>query len=281
MRFGMSNPRVYWHKKKAVPSVSTVTKIFQNGIPFNWPASKAMEFVKDHGLDPDGIDIEDICDEAVGESERYMNEAAILGTAVHASLDRFFKTRSKTPEPLPAGAFFDDYVYRTMIIRAITWLDKYHVTPALVEAAMSNDRYGGTIDLLCTLDSEAFQTKRWCKTHHLPYPQPHKRVTALLDWKVAASYYEDMPVKLAAYRKMLLDYGYPVEVMLIGRFSKLTGSLNIKDYTDVYSESLKTFDLACELFHHNFKDMLEKLEQEKERQRKARIEKKNSEKETK
>jgi len=277
MRFGMGEPRIYWHEDKPVPSVSTITKIFRNGIPFDWPAKRAMDFVKMYGLDPDGIDIEDICDDAVGDAARYMDEAAALGTAVHESMEAYFKEKIITPAPLDAP-YLDGHIYRTMLSRARKWCEKHNVEPILVEAAMTSPKYGGTIDLFCELDSTAFETKRWCTQRGLDFPRPKRRVKALVDWKVAAGYYEDMPVKLAAYFSLLRNYGYEPEAMLIGRFSKNTGSLNIKDYTDEYSHALHTFVLANEIFTHNFADMLEKLEQERRRQSKASIDKKNVQK---
>ncbi len=96
----------------------------------------------------------------------------------------------------------------------------------------------------------------------------------MLDWKVTKSYYDDMPVKLSAYWMLLDEYGYKPEVALIVRFSKETGSLNIKDYTGELADSLITFELLVSLFHHNFKNFLEKTEQEATRQRIAKIERK-------
>ncbi len=274
MKFGMSNPRIYWHDTKPVPSVSTIMKMFKSGIPFEWPAKRAMEFVKLSGVSPE-FNLDDICDEAVHDAARYMDECMALGTAVHETIEQYFKTGDKTPLPMECDEeVSNDFIYRKMLINVFKWLDKYHVVPILVEKAMTSVRYAGTIDLFCEIDSEAFETRRWCKKQGVDFPQPHRRVKMLGDWKVAASYYDDMPVKLAAYRRLLGDYGYDCEGMMIMRFSKDTGSLNVKDFTGEYDDSLTTFNLATELFHHNFKDFLESTEQEADRQRIAKIERK-------
>jgi hypothetical protein len=44
----------------------------------------------------------------------------------------------------------------------------------------------------------------------------------------------------------------------------------VKDYTPELEDSRITFDLACKLFHHNFKDYLNEQEQEATRQRIAK-----------
>lgn len=272
----MSNPRIYWHKGKPVPSVSTICKMFNSGIPFEWPATRAMAYVKNCMVDYD-FNLADACDEAVGDAKRYMNETADLGTAVHEAISEYFKTGIRSNESSPNAEIMDDFIYKKLINNAWKWLDKFHVEPILVEAAMSCEAYAGTLDLFCELDSGAFETKRWCKAHNKEFPQPQRRVKALVDWKVTASFYDDMPVKLSAYYDLLVLYGYHPEVMIIGRFSKGTGSLNIKDYTGELADSRITFDLACQLFHHNFKDYLNEQEQEATRQRIAKVESKKVE----
>ena len=271
----MSKPRLYWHDKKPVPSVSTVMKMFKSGTPFNWPAKRAMNFMKLSAVDPE-YNFDDAADEAVHDAERYMDECMALGTAVHGTIEQYFLTGDKTPLPLELkdDEVIDDFIYQKMLTNVFKWIDKYHVEPILVEKAFSNCMYAGTIDLLCDIDSEAFETKRWCKKKGLTFPLPHRRVSTLLDWKVAASYYDDMPVKLAAYKRLLKEYGYNTGAMVIARFSKDTGSLNVKDYTDEYDDSIVTFDLATQLFHHNFKHFLKETEQEAARQRMAKIERK-------
>jgi len=166
----------------------------------------------------------------------------------------------------------DRNIYEKLLKNAWDWIDQHHVEPILVEKAFSNEGWAGTLDLFCEMDSEGFKTKRWCKLRGVKYPQPHQRVRTLIDWKFCNGFYDDMPVKLSAYFKLLEEYDYNPEAMVIGRFSKETGSLNVKDYTNEYKESLETFQLACKLFHLNFKNYLENLEQEAERQRIAKAE---------
>ena len=276
MKFGMSKPRIYWHKQKPVPSVSTICKMFNSGIPFNWPATRAMTYVKNCMVDY-AFNLADACDEAVGDAERYMDECAALGTAIHDAISESFKTGVRTNGNTTNEEIMDDFIYQKLINNAWKWIDKFHVEPILVEAAMSNDRYAGTLDLYCEIDSESFETKRWCTKHGVSFPQNQRRVKTLLDWKVTNSYYDDMPVKLAAYFDLLLEYGYDPEAMIIGRFSKSTGSLNVKDYSGEYLDSKITFNLACKLFHHNFYEYLKELEVEAERQSQAKIERKNNE----
>jgi hypothetical protein len=246
--------------------------MFASSIPFNWPATRAMDYVKNSMVNLD-FNLADACDEAVDAAERYMKETADLGTAIHDAISESFKTGVRNDEYFsPNVELMDDFIYKKLINNAWKFIDKFHVDPILVEAAMSNDKYAGTLDLFCDIDSEAFEVKKWCKAHGFDFPQPHRRVKALFDWKVTASYYDDMPVKLSAYSKLLCEYGYKPDVMIIGRFSKKTGSLNIKDYTDDYSDSIRTFDLAVQLFHLNFKKYLKEQEQEAVRQRTAKIE---------
>lgn len=284
MKFGMSNPRLYWHDKKPVPSVSTVTKIFNNGIPFNWPATRCVNYIKSDMVDPE-FSLEDSLEEAIHDAENYVEECSVLGTLVHDTIANFFISGDKNPvvdEKYIDSPVVDRYILTKMLNNVWKWLDKYHVVPELVEKALSNDKYAGTLDLYCVLDSEAFETKRWCTAqgnlvgHGVDFPQPHRRVKALLDWKITRSYYDDMPVKLSAYKHLLEEANYCPEAMLIVRFSKEAGSLNVKDYTSEYADSFVTFDLACQLFHHNFKKYLKETEQEASRQRIAKKERKLS-----
>jgi hypothetical protein len=239
--------------------------MFNNGIPFNWPADRAMTYIKNCMVDYD-FNLADACNEAVSDAERYMNECANLGTAVHDAISESFKTGVRSDEASPEAEIVDDFIYRKLINNAWKWIDKFHVDPILVEAALSNERWAGTLDLYCEVDSEAFETKRWCKKYGKEFPQPHRRVKALIDWKCTNSFGDDMPIKLSGYWDLLVEYGYRPDVMFIGRFSKGTGSLNVKDYTPELADSRITFDLACQLFHHNFKDYLNELEQEATRQ---------------
>jgi hypothetical protein len=278
MRFGMSNPRLYWHDQKPVPSVSTVVKIFNNGIPFNWPAKRAMDFIKSDMVDPE-FSLEDALAEAVDDAERYVQSCSVYGTLVHATIADFFVTGNKDPsqfiyEESNDDLFIDRFILTKMLNNVWKWMDKYHVVPVLVEKALSNSMYAGTLDLLCDIDSEAVETKRWCKARGVDFPQPHRRMTVLIDWKITASYYDDMPVKLSAYKHLLHEKGYPCDAMIIVRFSRDTGSLNVKDFSDQYVDSFATFDLACQLFHLNFKKYLKETEQEAVRQRTAKIERK-------
>ena len=273
MKFGMSNPRLYWHGGKPVPSVSTVIKIFNNGIPFNWPATRAMDYIKSNMIDPD-FSLEDALIDASHDAEAYMDECSAIGTAIHDAIAQYFITGSKEYTIADEPRVVDEFVVKKMMVNVFKWLEKYHVVPILVEKALSCDKYAGTLDLFCEIDSEAIETKRWCTARKLDFPQPHRVYRALLDWKITASYYDDMPVKLSAYKKLLADGGYCPERMIIARFSKDTGSLNIKDYTDEYVDSYKTFDLARQLFDLNFKKYLNETEQEAERQRSAKKERK-------
>lgn len=274
MKFGMGTPRVYWHNNKPVPSVSTITQIFKSGIPFNWTADRAMNYVIDSMLDID-FNLEDLLIEAKDDAEKYMNDCSDLGTAIHGAISNSFITGERDNELPDDITLMDTLLYKKLLNNAWKWIDKFNVDPVLVEKAMSNDRFAGTLDLFCELDSEAFEVKRWCTARGVEFPQPHRRVKTLLDWKATASYYDDMPVKLSGYYRLLKEYGYEPEAALIGRFSRKTGSLNIKDYTDELPDAYITFDLACQLFHHNFKKFLEETEQEADRQRMAKAERKH------
>jgi len=221
-------------------------------------------------IDPD-FSLEDSLEHAIGDAERYVQECSDLGTLVHDAALQFFVNGIREIN-IPDDLNIDRFLVTKMINNMWKWIDKYHVTPILVEKAMSNSMYAGTLDLFCEMDSEGFETKRWCTAHKVDFPQPHRRVQVLLDWKCTKSYYDDMPVKLSAYKHLLEENNHQPETMLIVRFSKETGSLNVKDYTDEYVDSFKTFDLACQLFHHNFKKYLEETEQEATRQRTAKKE---------
>jgi hypothetical protein len=274
MKFGMSNPRIYFHDEIAVPSVSTVTKQIKSGVPFNWPAFRAMQYVKDSMMEPD-FNLEDILDEAMDDAERYMNATSCLGTAIHETLSQYLITGDKESYYTEdMEKLMDFYLYEKLLDNAFKWIEKYHVESILVEKSMTNSMYAGTLDLYCEIDSEAFENKRWCTKHNKEFPQPHRRVKCLLDWKVTKSYYDDMPVKLSAYWGLLEAYDYKPETALIVRFSRETGSLNVKDYTDEIRDGKITFDLLTVLFHHNFKEYLKKIEQEAERQRIAKEERK-------
>jgi len=249
-------------------------KMFKSGLPFNWPATRAMTYVKLMGAQPE-FDLDSICEDAENDADRYMHETADLGTAIHEALANSFMTGKRcfdVPEQCPG--IMNDFIYRKLLTNGWKWRDKYNVTHILVEKAMSNDKYAGTLDLFCEMDSEGFETKRMCKKYKLEFPQPHRRVKVLLDWKATNGFYDDMPVKLSAYYDLLKEYGYDPEAMIIARFSKETGSINIKDYTPELEDSRITFDLATKLFHHNFKKYLNELEQEATRQRKAKLERK-------
>ncbi len=272
MKFGLANPRLYWHKGKPVPSVSTVTKMFNNGIPFNWPATRCVNYIKSDMINPE-FSLEDSLEFAIEDAERYIQECSDLGTLIHDSVAQYFISGVREVV-IPHDMLIDRYLITKMLNNLWKWIDKYHVVPILVEKAMSNDKYAGTLDLLCEIDSEAIETKRWCTAHKVDFPQPHRRVRALLDWKVTKSYYDDMPIKLSAYKHLLHAKGYPCDAMIIVRFSKDTGSLNVKDYTAEYEDSFITFDLACQLFHHNFRGYLEEQEKEATRQREAKKERK-------
>lgn len=108
-------------------------------------------------------------------------------------------------------------------LKFLDWEKKHEIVPILTEKGMVSEiyRYGGIVDLYCTLDG----------------------VPTLVDFKTAKAIYPEMWYQVAAYKQMLTEAGHPVveaRILQIGR-----------DETEGFNEQARV-DLTkqFELFTH-------------------------------
>lgn len=119
------------------------------------------------------------------EHERIANEAADVGKQVHALIEHAVKTELGEPCDEPTAT--DDALYRFADWRG--WAEKVGLEPLMAEGRIYHytHAYAGTFDLLALVDGKP----------------------TILDWKPTPELWEERRLQSAAYRKALMDWGWP------------------------------------------------------------------------
>lgn len=197
----------------------SVTTILHNTLPkssflVNWIASKGME-----------------------EAEKYMNERAAYGTAMHAAFEKLIISGSYDLDNLKADLkeyieknklpenfiFHADELKRDVLAFAQFCID-YQVKPLAVEVSLVHPeiKYAGTIDLPCTM---------------LEKIGGENRISAIVDFKSGRKgFYESCEIQLHLYKDMW-NVNFPdMQIERVFNFSpkdwRKKPSYNLKEQTN-------------------------------------------------
>ena len=140
---------------------------------------------------PDGELIEDYVSRLVAlakeefEHERLANEAADVGKQVHALIEHAVKEQLGQETTAPEAT--DEALFTFAGWRE--WAESVNLEPLTAEARLHHPglNYCGTADLVCLVNG----------------------APTVLDWKISARLYDERRLQSAAYRKALMDSGWP------------------------------------------------------------------------
>ena len=211
----------------------TVTEITSNvtdksGALTQWAANMVVEWIRQHAKfmhgiykDPAGRETVfhyNVTDEQLNQARfnfrKVSQEALDVGSQVHEAIMQYFKTGKEpvNPPEQVANAF----------LAFLEFKDEHKLETMLVEERLFADDWCGQLDWYGLLDDKTY----------------------VLDWKSSKGHYRDMRIQAAAYRKLLIEGGYPCEGHGVVRLDKETGIPDFKDHTEHYQKDANEFFLS-------------------------------------
>ena len=139
---------------KRLPGCTTITGILAKPALIDWAWRLGI----------DGLDY-----------KKYTDDLANVGTLAHEMIQAHF-----TGEKLDLNEFSKNDIDRAenALISFYNWIDTMPIKPILNEAQLSNDDFGGTVDMLAEIDGR----------------------NVLIDFKTGSGIYDDMGYQLAGYK---------------------------------------------------------------------------------
>lgn len=162
------------------------------------------------------------------EVGKYKDATAQVGTACHAMIEAHLK-----------GEEFDRSEYDEItldiaengFLKFLGWLDNHKLEDIHAEMPLVSERwrFGGTVDLYCTLDG----------------------VKTLVDFKTSATgIFDEMEWQVAgAYRTLLEENGHPVERIIILRLGKSDKADLEEKVLGAWDEAWAVFESALRLYY--------------------------------
>lgn len=142
--------------------------------------------------------------------------AADIGTIGHAFVMTHLKGwELDTSNLVPANVS----IAENCVLSYLEWEKRQELKPILIEQELTNDRWGGTVDLYAELNRE--------KT--------------LIDFKTSSGIYPDMAYQLASYAQLLKDNGYEVDKAIILNIGK-------DENSDFQTKTWTNLDRELEIF---------------------------------
>jgi len=133
------------------------------------------------------------------ESSKYVDEKAAIGTLAHQMIADYLK-----------GVETDTSEYSELqidqaenaVLSFFEWEKSHHLSPILIEEPMVSEQFGfgGTIDLLATVNDEPDLT--------------------LIDFKTSGGIYPEMLIQVAAYRQLAFEHELDVRKVRILRIGR-------------------------------------------------------------
>ena len=199
----------------------TVTEITSNvtdksGALTQWAANMVVEWIRGNckGGTVQYIVTPEELDDARFNFRKVSKKALDIGSQVHEAIMQYFKTGKEPVDPPEqvANAF----------LAFLEFKDEHKLETMLVEERLFADDWCGQLDWYGLLDGKTY----------------------VLDWKSSKGHYRDMRIQAAAYRKLLIEGGYPCEGHGVVRLDKETGIPDFKDHTEHYQKDANEFFLS-------------------------------------
>lgn len=153
------------------------------------------------------------------DTQKYVERAADAGTACHAMIEAHLKG-----ETFDASTYAPDLLglAENGFLKYLEWEGHHKVEAVQSELALVSEehKYGGTIDMYCKLDGSL----------------------TLVDFKTnSTGVFDEMRHQVVAYRKLLIENGYPVNRIVIIRLGK-------SDQLDMEAVEVGDWDLHWSMF---------------------------------
>lgn len=125
----------------------------------------------------------------------YMDDLASVGTLAHEMIQAHF-----TGDKVDFNEYSKNDITRAenALISFYNWIDTMPIKPILNEAQLTNDDFGGTVDMLAEIDGR----------------------NVLIDFKTGSGIYEEMGYQLAGYKILLEHNGHRVDQAMIVRVGR-------------------------------------------------------------
>lgn len=194
------------------PSVTAVLGLLSKGDALlGWAVKCAVEYIKANLSDKP---IQEVLDSARTEWKNARETAADIGTEIHDKIHKYItygRDACGDMRPEVENGF----------LAFLDWEKANKVKWVQMELQVVSRIHGfaGRLDAICD-----FNGKRY-----------------LIDFKSSKSFYDEMPMQLAAYRIAAAENGSQTEGIGILRLDKETGLPEWKDYSDVQEQHEKAF----------------------------------------
>ena len=221
--------RYYKHNGKDLPSVTTITgQLDKAGLTY-WAANCAADYILDEleKLKSDRAvimldDILPIVEKSRKEFTKVSAKALDIGSAVHATIERYLKTREEPQEP--SSEIWSAF------IGFLSFLDRWKSWETIMtEHTMYADRFAGTCDWITMLNSNKYIVDFKTYNENASKKPP----------------YEEHKCQTAAYRSM--------DDTVVGNgalyLGKKTGKVLWFDFSNTYEHDLKVFQALTDLWH--------------------------------
>lgn len=227
-RIHIGNSRYYYDNPLAIKLRKSVTTLLHSQMPIN-------SFLLDWLFQFDNRDA----------YNSFMQSKADYGTIMHVLFTKLLLNKEVNvvseveylKEQLNTIADININELKKDVICFVKFIEDYKVKPIAVELPVMNDRYAGTIDLLCEMDyyekgyfGEVYKTKSGKNKKGDPKQsyQLH-RVIAIVDYKSGRKgFYDTHRVQLHAYKQLIKD-NYDIDVEKVFNFAP---SDFVKDITE-------------------------------------------------
>lgn len=166
------------------------------------------------------------------DPEELRDRSAAIGKFVHKVIEHNLMGNEVTMASTQGFTNQDKIAAKKAVNAAMTWIEDHKVTSCICESRMTHSalRYGGTIDLIASVDG----------------------VASIVDWKTSNNIYPKHFIQLAAYAE-LIDYncGYYPNVHLVHldkeygvpRDKNFYGPTDLSDYWRIFKIILELHEL--------------------------------------
>jgi len=193
---------------KRLPGVTTVVGLLDKPFLKAWANRIGLE----------GIDL-----------NSYMDDLANVGTLSHAMIQAHF-----TGNEVDTSEYSKNDIDRAenAMISFINWVQSMPIKPILNEVELTNEEFGGTVDMLCEIDGRK----------------------VLVDFKTGSGIYDEVFYQLAGYKILLESKGHKIDQAMIVRVGRdEQEGFEVKSITDlskheaIFKHLLAIYQLKKEL----------------------------------
>lgn len=222
----------YFANGKYVPSVTGVTKYLDKSGPLMyWAVNKTIEYYKEKfkaGTVVDEVQLENIHREAKGHFRTKTQEAAAIGTLIHAWVEDYINAKMNGGEG-PADPINERV--KNGVKAFLDWESKHKIEYVRSESKIYSKKlgYSGTCDLIAKVNGKL----------------------SIVDFKTGSGPYYEHVLQTAAYQNALTEeLGWKFKERWIIKFGKDDGEFEVHQAM-LYKEDIKAFKALLEVYHRH------------------------------